>query len=257
MTVNPMDLTGRRVLVTGATGGIGWATAELCAKLGACLIVSGRDVDRLADARSRLPVFTKDTEPHISAPYDLSDVDGLPAWLKDLSKSYGPIDGIAHVGGVQATRPIRMTDHAFMDEVMAVNLFAALALAKGFRQKGVHSDQASLVFVSSSAALRTAPGNVVYAASKGGVVSATKGLGVELLRDGVRVNCVAPAMIETDMAERFRNSISDEAYQRVIDMHPLGIGQPEDVANAIAFLLSDASKWMTGSVMCVDGGFLA
>jgi len=105
--------------------------------------------------------------------------------------------------------------------------------------------------------LRTAPGNTVYAASKGGIVAATKGLGVELLRDGIRVNCVAPAMVETEMSARFRQALSEENYQRVVDMHPLGVGQPDDVAGAIAFLLADTGRWITGSTLCVDGGFLA
>jgi NAD(P)-dependent dehydrogenase (short-subunit alcohol dehydrogenase family) len=130
-------------------------------------------------------------------------------------------------------------------------------LAKALRIKSCHAPSSSLVLVASSAALRNAPGNTVYAASKGGVIAATKSLGVELIRDGLRVNAVAPAMVDTPMSDKFREILSEDNFQRVIKMHPLGIGRPDDVAAAICFLLADTSRWMTGSVMHVDGGFLA
>jgi NAD(P)-dependent dehydrogenase (short-subunit alcohol dehydrogenase family) len=97
----------------------------------------------------------------------------------------------------------------------------------------------------------------VYAASKGGIVSAVKGLGVELVRDGVRVNAVAPALVDTPMVKKFREILSEENFHKAIAMYPLGLGKPEDVAASINFLLADTSKWITGSVLCVDGGFLA
>jgi NAD(P)-dependent dehydrogenase (short-subunit alcohol dehydrogenase family) len=249
---NPMSLEGRTILVTGATSGIGRATAVYVSKLGARVIASGRNEDRLNETLGML-----EGEGHQGRLFDLAALDGIVPWLKTLCAEAGPLNGIAHCAAVQATRPIQAINPGFVQDVLLQNLGAALMLAQGFRLKACHGSPASLVYVSSSAALKTAPGNVVYASSKGGIVSAVKGLGVELVRDGVRVNAVAPAMIDTPMTGQFRAILSEENFKRVIDMHPLGLGEPDDVAAAIAFLLADTAKWITGSILCVDGGFLA
>lgn len=249
---NPMNLSGRTILVTGATSGIGRATAIYLSKLGARIVASGRNAERLEAVLAELA-----GEGHIGRLFDLADLDAIVPWLKALCAETGPLNGIAHCAGVQATRPIQAVKPDFVMDVLTQNLGAALMLAQGFRLKACHGTPASLVYVSSSAALKTAPGNVVYASSKGGIVSAVKGLGVELVRDGVRVNAVAPAMVDTPMSDQFRTILSEENFQRVVDMHPLGLGRPDDVAAAIAFLLADTSRWITGSILNVDGGFLA
>ena len=249
---NPMNLEGRTILVTGATSGIGRATAVYLSRLGARVIASGRHQERLDAVLAEL-----EGNGHLGRIFDLADLDAIAPWLKALCAEVGPLNGIAHCAGVQATRPIQAVKPDFVMDVLTQNLGAALMLAQGFRLKACHGDPASLVFVSSSAALKTAPGNVVYAASKGGIVSAVRGLGVELVRDGVRVNAVAPAMVDTPMSDQFRAILSEENFQRVVDMHPLGLGRPDDVAAAIAFLLADTSRWITGSILTVDGGFLA
>lgn len=249
---NPMNLEGRTILVTGATSGIGRATAVYLSRLGARVIASGRNQERLDAVLAEL-----EGNGHLGRIFDLADLDAIAPWLKALCAEVGPLNGIAHCAGVQATRPIQAVKPDFVMDVLTQNLGAALMLAQGFRLKACHGDPASLVYVSSSAALKTAPGNVVYAASKGGIVSAVRGLGVELVRDGVRVNAVAPAMVDTPMSDQFRAILSEENFQRVVDMHPLGLGRPDDVAAAIAFLLADTSRWITGSILTVDGGFLA
>ncbi len=252
MSFNPMSLEGRTILVTGATSGIGRATAIYLSRLGARVVASGRNVERLDGVMAEL-----EGTGHVGRLFDLADLDAIVPWMKTLCAEIGPLNGIAHCAGVQATRPIQAIKPEFVMDVLTQNLGAALMLAQGFRLKACHGTPASLVYCSSSAALKTAPGNVVYAASKGGIVSAVKGLGVELVRDGVRVNAVAPAMVDTPMSDQFRTILSEEHFKRVVDMHPLGLGQPDDVAAAIAFLLADTSRWITGSILCVDGGFLA
>lgn len=249
---NPMDMTGRTVLVTGATSGIGQAAAVYLSRLGARVVASGRNAERLEETLGLLH-----GEGHVGRLFDLADTAGIVPWLKALCAELGPLNGIAHCAGIQGTLPIQAVTPAFAHDVLMQNLAASLMLAQGFRLKACHTPQASLVFVSSSAALKTAPGNVVYAASKGGLISAVKGLGVELVRDGIRVNAIAPAMVETPMSENFKNKVSEEKFQKIIDMQPLGLGRPEDVAASIAFLLADTSRWITGTVLCVDGGFTA
>lgn len=249
---NPMDLTGRTLLVTGASSGIGKATAIYLSRLGARLIICGRDEGRLQETFAAL-----EGGGHLIRAFDLSQLDQIVPWLKGICAEVGPLHGLAHCAGVQATRPIQAINPAFVEDVLLQNLGASLMLAQAFRLKACHHPGASLVYVSSSAALKTAPGNVVYAASKGGIISMVKGLGVEMVRDQVRVNAVAPAMVDTPMSDQFRTVLSEENFQRVIDLHPLGLGRPDDVAGAIAFLLADTGRWITGSVLCVDGGFLA
>ena len=249
---NPMSLVGRTIMVTGASSGIGRATAIYASRLGARLVICGRNSVRLSAVLSEL-----DGIDHVMKIFDFAQLEQILPWLKSVCTEVGPLSGLAHCAAIQATRPIRAIDPDFVSETLLQNLGSALLLAQAFRLKACHTQKASLVFVASSAALRTAPGNVVYAASKGGIVSAVKGLGVELVRDGIRVNAVAPAMVDTPMSTQFREILSEENFQKVIDMHPLGFGKPEDVAASISFLLADTSRWITGSVLCVDGGFLA
>jgi len=249
---NPMSLVGRTIMVTGASSGIGRATAIYASRLGARLIICGRNSERLSSVSSELH-----GSGHVIKIFDFVEIDQIVPWLKSVCLELGPLNGLAHCAAVQATRPIQTIDPEFVTKILLQNLGASLMLAQAFRLKVCHSPQASLVYVSSSAALRNAPGNVVYAASKGGIISAVKGLGVELVRDGIRVNAVAPAMVDTPMSEKFRGILSEENFNKLIAMHPLGFGQPDDVAAAINFLLADTARWITGSVLCVDGGFLA
>jgi NAD(P)-dependent dehydrogenase (short-subunit alcohol dehydrogenase family) len=249
---NPMSFRGRSVMVTGASSGIGRATAIYASRLGARLVICGRNEERLSAVMGELHGGG-----HVSKVFDFTQLDQIVSWLKSVCAEVGPLHGLAHCAAVQATRPIQAINPAFVQDTLTQNLGAALILAQAFRLKACHAPQASLVLVASSAALRAAPGNAVYAASKGGIISAVKGLGVELVRDGVRVNAVAPAMVDTPMSDQFRGILSEENFQKVIAMHPMGIGQPEDVAAAITFLLADTARWITGSVLCIDGGFLA
>jgi NAD(P)-dependent dehydrogenase (short-subunit alcohol dehydrogenase family) len=249
---NPMSLVGRTIMVTGASSGIGRATAIYASRLGARLIICGRNSDRLLSVLSELH-----GSGHVIKAFDFAQIDQIVPWMKSVCLEVGPLNGLAHCAAIQATRPIKTIDPEFVTDILLLNLGASLMLAQAFRLKACHTNLASLVYVSSSAALRNAPGNVVYAASKGGIVSAVKGLGVELVRDGVRVNAVAPALVDTPMVKKFREILSEENFHKAIAMYPLGLGKPEDVAASINFLLADTSKWITGSVLCVDGGFLA
>lgn len=251
LDLNPMDLSGKRLLVTGASAGIGRATAILFSKLGAEVILNGRDQDRLQETANELS-----GKYHIYA-QALDNIDDIPNWLKDIASETGTINGLAHCAGVQITKPIRIVDQEFFDQTMHVNLASCIALAKGLRHKKCRGENMSLVFVSSIAAMIGQPGNSVYSASKGGIITLSKSLAMELMRDKIRVNCVAPALIQTDMATRTKEGMSDEQFQYIIDQHPMGLGAPEDVANTIAFLISDASRWVTGVTQLVDGGYMS
>jgi NAD(P)-dependent dehydrogenase (short-subunit alcohol dehydrogenase family) len=221
------------------------------AGLGATVIANGRDQGRLDATVAALP-----GGPHVAAPFDLLDIDAIPAWLKGLAADR-PLHGIAHCAGVQVSRAVRQFDVAHFDQVMHANLASALALARGLRQAGVHAAECAMVLVASVGAYIGQPSNIVYGASKAGLIAAARGLAMELLRDGIRVNAVAPALVETDMAERTRRTMSEAQFAALLDRHPMGIGKPEDVAHAIAFLLGDGARWINGITLPVDGGHLA
>lgn len=250
--INPMDLSGRVVLVTGASSGIGRNTAILLSELGARLVLTGRDPSRLTSALSELA-----GEGHYIEPFNLSAVEEIPGWVRAVATKTGPLSGMAHCAGVHSHRPLKILDSQNFEEIQRINVTASIMLAKGFRQKNCCTIDASIVMLSSVAGLVGQPGIAAYAASKGALLGLTRCLALELAQQQIRVNCVAPAMVKTEMAEHFFNALNPEQIASIEQAHPLGIGKPRDVANAVAFLISDAARWITGSVLIVDGGYTA
>ncbi len=248
-SINPMDLTGQTVLVTGASSGIGRETAVLLSALGARVVAAARSSERLEQTLSLL-----EGSGHAAESVDLTDLDALPAWVKSVTGRVGPLSGVVHSAGVSDVRPVRTVDAGHMRSMLDLNLGAGLMLARGFRQKGCHAERGSLVLISSVAGMQGESGMTVYSASKAALFGLARSLALELVKDGIRVNCVSPGLVATEMASRH------EMYggsDQVANAHPLGIGHPRDVANAVGFLLSDASRWITGSNMVVDGGYTA
>lgn len=244
--MNPMDLAGRRVLVTGASSGIGRECAVLFSRLNARLILAARNRERLEETKSLL-----DGDGHQVEVFDVADLDAILPWVKGLASGGGPLHGIVHSAGVHEIAPLRMLNAARLDGVLRVNLNAAMLLGAAFRQKGCHAPGASLVFISSVAALRGHAGVGAYTAGKSALLGFTRSAAVELAREDIRVNCVAPGLVETAMGGRLQAQATETGE------YPLGAGTPRDVANGIAFLLSDAARWITGSTLVIDGGYTA
>lgn len=250
--LNPMDLSGCTILVTGASSGIGRETAVLLSRLQARVVLVARDQERLAQTAALL-----EGGGHRIEPFDLTTTDEIPRWLKHITAVAGPLHGLVHSAGMQSTRPVRMISRQHFEEVMGINVQVAISLSGAFRQKGVYARGGSIVFLSSVVALVGAVGIAAYAASKGALTALTKSLALEFVRDSIRVNCVAPAYVQTEMADRFRTSLTTEQVAQIAARHPLGIGTPLDVAYAIAFLLAETGRWITGTTLVVDGGYTA
>jgi NAD(P)-dependent dehydrogenase (short-subunit alcohol dehydrogenase family) len=251
MSFNPLNLKGHSILVTGASSGIGRETSVLLSKLGARLVLVSRNAERLAETERLL-----EGPGHRVEAFDLTSLSEIPNWLKGLAAEVGPLSGLVHSAGTHFIRPLRVLTPESLDEAMRVNLGAAVALVKGFRQKNVrHSGGASVVLVASVMGLVGQAAVSAYAASKGALISLGKSLALELAGEGIRVNCVAPGLVKSEMTERFLASLTPEQAAAVEKMHPLGIGSPLDVAHAIAFLLAETGRWMTGTTMIVDGGY--
>lgn len=247
---NPMDMRERIILVTGASSGIGRETSIILSRLGARLILVARDIKKLNESQKLLT-----GDGHIVEPYDLNELDAIPSWLKKITDKIGPLDGLVHSAGTHLIKPIKFLKHEDMQNIFAINVGSAISLVKAFRQKNVCRSSSSIVLISSVVGLLGQSGVSAYSASKGAVIALTKSLALELANEGIRVNCIAPGVVQTKMSERLFSVMTEHQINQIKNMHPLGLGTPEDVANAIAFLLTDMSRWITGSVLVVDGGY--
>jgi NAD(P)-dependent dehydrogenase (short-subunit alcohol dehydrogenase family) len=248
---NPMDLAGSTVLVTGASGGIGRETAILLSSLNARLVLTGRNRERLEQTLSCLS-----GEGHRIEPFDLARTEQIPQWFRSLTEA-GPLRGLVHAAGRQLTSPIRFAAVQSTEELFRTNLHSGIMLVRGFCQKNCHTAEGSIVFVSSVMGLVGKRDISVYSATKAALIGLAKSLAVELARDQIRVNCVAPAFVQTEMLDGVRELLSPEQFEALEKAHPLGFGTARDVANAIAFLLAGTGRWITGSVLVVDGGYSA
>lgn len=252
---NPLDLTDRRILVTGASADsdIGRTLCLTLADLGARLVLVGRRFEPLEATRALLGAPGR----HQAAPFDLGDLDAVPGWMKGLAEAGGPFHGLVHSASVQGYSVIKTVTRAQIDRYFTVNVGAALMLARGFQQRGVAADPGAVVFIGSVAGLTGQKGRSLYAASKAALVSLAQSLALELAPRRIRVNAVAPAVVRGARAEQQFAMLSPGGNAALAAAHPLGYGIPQDVADAVAFLLADSSRWITGVTLPLDGGYTA
>lgn len=251
---NPIDLTGRRILVTGASSGIGRSVAVYAAKLGASVILSGRRADALEETRAGM----ERPAAHRVVAGDLAEV-AFAAELPRQAAAEGPLDGLVHAAGVCPALPIGIVTESLLCESMKVNYYAFMLLMKSFSRKRFSNPGFSAVAVSSVSAEVGWAGGSLYAGGKGALSAAVRALALELAPKGMRVNAVCPSNIRTPMFDALAGSaIHDEAALKALEAkQPLGFGEPEQVASVVCFLLSGAASFVTGVNLPVDGGYLA
>lgn len=239
---------GRDVfLVAGASSGFGAACARLLNALGATVVGVGRNEGRLEALRSECA----DPERCHTEIRDLAqETDGLAAWVRGLKERYGKLRGMLYTAGVCEVVPVRLQEAEDMRDMFAVNVFAAYQLARGFLDRRCNAGPgASLVFIASTGALRDNAGITSYSASKGATIAMTRSMACEFMPQHIRVNCISPALVPTPMTEAIYPDLAERAAS-----YPLGPGSADDVAHTAVFLLSDASRWMTGQNIILDGG---
>jgi NAD(P)-dependent dehydrogenase (short-subunit alcohol dehydrogenase family) len=232
------SLQGKTILVTGASSGIGQQTAITCAARGATLVITGRNEERLQDTLSRLK-----GDGHKSMVADLTQ----SADREQLVQSIQQLDGLVHCAGIQKHCPIRQLTEQNLNDLYSANFMAPVMLTQRLLHGGVMTQQASIIFMLSTAAHIGTRGVGPYSAMKAGLIGIIKCLALEQAKHKIRVNGISPSAVVTPMW----NEAQLEAQKA---RHPLGLGETHDVANAAVYLLSDASRWVTGTSLVMNGG---
>lgn len=243
----PFHLTDKTFLVTGSSSGIGRQIAISITEMGGKVIITGRDENRLEETFQSLQ-----GEGHKKIIADLNSDDQR----KDLVTALPVLNGVVHCAGFVSPYPIKFINDKKMKETFQVNYESPVLLMAGITKSQKLNKGASIVFLSSIAASHPHKGGTLYAGSKAALESFSKVLALEFYDMQIRSNCIAPAMVKTPLYEYSEQNASKETMDAHVSKYPLGVGETKDVANAAIFLLSDASRWITGTTLTLDGGFL-
>lgn len=250
---HPFDLSGKRILVTGASSGIGKAIAIACSKMGAEIVLLGRNEERLNETL----LLLEKGKNHRYYSFDFSEGRDFSEIGNKIIEE-GKLNGLVNCAGVTSTLPIKSVSTDRLKKLFEINVFGAFDVTKWFTKKSVIVEGgASIVFIASVMGVMGEVGKTLYSMSKGALISGSKSMALELAPRKIRVNTISPGVVLTPMVENGVYAQDQESFEKVSNKHILGIGEPSDIANAVVFLLSDGSKWITGSNLIVDGGYTA
>ena len=246
MSTSPFSLTGKTILVTGAASGIGRATAKLCAEMGATLVLVDLNEKGLAETESEI-------KESVSATYALNLIDNEQ--VETMVSALPKLDGVASNAGIVFSLLAKFNEQKDMEKIFNVNTFSHINLIQAFIKCRKLNKSASIVFTSSMSGVYCGiAGGSLYGATKAALAGYSKALALELAPRGIRVNTVHPGMIQTPLTQG--TALSQELLEEDSKNYPLGrYGKPEEVAAAIVYLLSEATVWMTGSQLLIDGGY--
>jgi NAD(P)-dependent dehydrogenase (short-subunit alcohol dehydrogenase family) len=240
----PFSLEGKRILVTGASSGIGRQIAISCSQMGAAVLGTGRDTSKLDETLGLLSGAG-----HLMVPADLTQASGRDSVLAAIDN---PLEGIVHCAGISRLSPVRMMTEAHLLEIMAINVNAPMLLTQGLLKKQKIQNGGSILFISSIAAHIGVPGVAGYSGSKAALIAMMRCLAMEVVKKKIRVNCLSPALVNSPLLEATAELVGSMEQEE--KNYPLGFGGPEDVANASVFFLAGASRWITGATLVMDGG---
>ena len=248
---NPMDLTGRHIVMTGASSGLGKQTCITLSRLGAKVSLIARNEEKLKETVSLM-----EGTGHYIYPFDITQIDGIEEVIKTITSVNGKINGFVHAAGVGTSKPLSMTKYDFLQSMMTLHVYSFVEFVRVIAKKKISDDGVSIVAVSSATTISADKGKVAYVATKGALDRLVRPMAVELGESRkFRINTVNPGWIKTDMFYNFVEEQGQERMDEILKPCFLGASEPADVANTIAFLLSDASKMITGQNIVIDGGW--
>lgn len=246
---NPFSLEGKTILVTGASSGIGRQCAIDCSHMGAKVVAIGRNQERLEAVKEEI------SGESTCYSYDLNNLEGIKALIAGIVACNGRLDGFIHAAGIEVTNPLKLLKSTDYEALFRVNCLSAIEIAKQLCTIKNFNNGGSAVLISSISGLIARKGLTAYAASKGALISASKVIALELASRDIRVNTISPGTILTPMMQKALNTMDEEDRLKRVEGFPLGLGKTTDISNACLYLLSDASRWVTGQNLIVDGGF--
>lgn len=251
--IDDFGLKNKNILITGASSGLGRAIAIGCSEAGANLALVGRNQSELELTLSKL----KDGN-HQCYSCDVTDTGSFKDLFGKITKDIGPLSGLVHSAGIELSLPLKASSAMGYRNVFDVNTIAAFELSRFLLMRKNRAEQVSIVFLTSIMAIVGAPAQIAYAASKGALLAASRCVALEYADKDVRFNCISPGFVSgTNMSNELMEKLPKEAKEKLISSYPLGLGSPTDISNASIFLLSNASKWITGTNIVVDGGYSA
>ncbi len=251
--INPIDLSGKNILVTGASSGIGKGIAIFLSRVGANIIMAARNEEKLKETYNEL-------EPGNHSYYliDLNNLNEIEGMIDKICSDGRKLNGIVHSAGISRTIPVQYLKMDDLKSIMSINFYSFVELVKHFSKRKYNDNGGSIVAISSISSKVGARGLSAYCASKGALESAIRSLALELAPKNIRINSIAPGMIKTQIYDGLLDLVNNKDFETDLKKRQImGLGTPEDVASGTAFLLSDASKFITGSSINVDGGYLA
>jgi NAD(P)-dependent dehydrogenase (short-subunit alcohol dehydrogenase family) len=238
------DISGKTYLITGASSGIGQAIAIALGELGANIILTGRNLQKLEETASQ--ISSKVTIKHA----ELTNEDQI----MDLIKTIEYADGVCHCAGIVKPYPVKFLKRKHLDEIFQINYYAPVLLTTNLLSNKKLNSGSSIVFISSVSSSFAYKGGAVYSSSKAAIEAFSRNIAIELAGKKIRSNCIKAAMVKTSVFKNSEEFISKELMEKHEKEYPLGVGEVNDVVEAALFLLSDSSSWVTGTTLTMDGG---
>ena len=244
--IEMMNFEGKNILIDGGGRGIGRAAAQVLSQLGARIILLDMKEQDLVEAKTTLQ-----GDHHIIRTFDLSNLDKIALEIKEIAAEVGGIDGFVHCVGLRSYQPLKVLDFSSLQRIMNVNFVSFVEMTRQLMKKGNYNNGLSVVAISSVSSKNGGAGVTAYAASKAAIDGAIRSMAPELAKRGARINSVMPGQTHTEAYDEIIGNSEDPVLKRQY----LGLAEPRDIANTIVFLLSDASKMITGAAIPVDGGY--
>jgi NAD(P)-dependent dehydrogenase (short-subunit alcohol dehydrogenase family) len=251
---NVFQLENKNIIITGASSGIGRQCAITASKLGARVVLLARNKSNLEET---LSLMDRQQE-HFICPVDLMDFEKTEEEIKNVMTIVGKMHGIIHAAGISTTLPLRSISPSRMDDYFKTNVYGSIQLTRLLTKPAYLTERgASIIFLTSVMGVVGEVGKTIYSLTKGALIAGSKSMALELAPKKIRVNCISPGVVVTPMSSNAIYTQDEASLEKTKSYHPLGLGEPEDIANGCMFLLADASRWITGTNIIIDGGYTA